>query len=228
MIIIEDYCLKPEGFFELKKKEKKNDFKEIFESYTIKKGDTLTKIIEKTLTKYGITVTKNELSKYIEKIANDNSIKNPDLIYPGEKLKISLNVKNNFSKLPVNGIITSGYGPRLNPITKKIEFHKGIDISAPEGTPVKSVIDGIVIFAGEMKGYGKIVIIKNGNIVTKYAHNSKIIVKKGEHIKKGDIISLVGSTGLSTSNHLHFEVLVNNRNINPMKFLKFYEIAKNE
>ncbi len=210
--------------FESSKIENKNklisEFDKILNEYIVKKGDTLTKIVMKKLNRLGVVLDNNELNSLIKKIAKENNITNPDLIYPGQK--IFINVKNLPTKYfyPVNGIISSKYGIRFDPFTKKIKFHKGIDIAAPIGSPVKSVVDGKVIFSGWIKGYGKVVIIKHNNIITKYAHNSELLVKKGDIVKKGQIIAKVGSSGRSTGPHLHFEVVIDNRHIDPLKFLQ--------
>lgn len=113
--------------------------------------------------------------------------------------------------------ISSKFGYRVHPISKKLSFHTGIDIPAPKNTDVLASDDGIVIFAGNNKGYGNVVKIKHfDNKVTVYAHNYTIIVKEGDIVKKGQVISKVGSTGNSTGNHVHFEVIVNNNRINPI------------
>ncbi|MCD6119274.1 peptidoglycan DD-metalloendopeptidase family protein [bacterium] len=123
---------------------------------------------------------------------------------------------SNFIK-PVAGRITSGFGYRIHPIYKRRKFHTGIDIGAPYGTPIKAGGDGKVIFADWRGGYGKCVIIDHGNkIATLYGHMSKILVSKGQNVKAGSIIGKIGSTGLSTGPHLHFEVRVNGKPVNPM------------
>jgi len=197
-----------------------NEFDKILGTYTVKRGDTLTKIVKNELNKHGISLPYFELNQLVEKIAKENNITNPDLIYPGQKIFFNIANINRKFLFPVNGIISSKYGMRVDPFTKHMRFHEGIDIAAPIGTPVKAAISGEVIFSGWIRGYGNIVIIKNGDIITKYAHNSVLLVNKGEYVKKGEIIAKVGSTGRSTGPHLHFEVLVNNRHVDPLKFFK--------
>jgi len=102
--------------------------------------------------------------------------------------------------------ITSGYGWRTSPITGKAEFQAAVDIGAPHGTPVYSLMDGTVAYAGWMRGYGNVVVINHGSISTLYAHNSQMLVSQGQHVKGGQKISLVGTTGWSTGPHIHFEV----------------------
>lgn len=116
--------------------------------------------------------------------------------------------------------ITSGYGYRIHPILKKKKLHTGIDIAAPTGTSVVAGNKGTVIFAGYYGGYGYTVIVDHGGQVsTLYAHNSKLLVKEGEKVEKGEAIAKIGSTGLSTGPHLHFEVRENGQHKNPMNYL---------
>jgi murein DD-endopeptidase MepM/ murein hydrolase activator NlpD len=123
--------------------------------------------------------------------------------------------------LPVEGSITSEFGARTHPTTGKEETHTGVDINAKEGTEVKAVFDGIVEDSSEDKSLGLMLVINHGNgYKTRYGHLSKINVEKGKSIKKGDIIALTGNTGVSTGPHLHFEVEVNGKNVNPLEFIK--------
>lgn len=125
----------------------------------------------------------------------------------------------NFLK-PVNGPIVSGYGYRIHPILKYKKMHYGVDISAPTGTPIKAGGDGKVIFADWRGGYGQCIMIDHGKgIVTLYAHLSKISVKNGQVVSAGKVIGNVGSTGLSTGPHLHFEVRVNGDPVDPLSKL---------
>ena len=116
---------------------------------------------------------------------------------------------------PAKGTLTSSFGKRNG------RKHEGIDIAAPKGTPICSAADGEVVFSGwGPTGYGKMVIIKHQyNLTTVYAHNAKILVKKGVRVKQGQKISLMGSTGRSTGPHLHFEVRNNTEPKNPIKYL---------
>jgi len=117
---------------------------------------------------------------------------------------------------PAPGRISSPYGWRIHPITHRRQFHTGVDIAAPYGTPVKAGGDGRVIYTGLRGGYGKTVIIDHGDRVsTLYAHLSSISVSDGTPVKAGQVIGRVGSTGFSTGPHLHFEVRVNGKHVNP-------------
>lgn len=115
---------------------------------------------------------------------------------------------------PISGVITSRYGSRWG------STHTGLDIATSSGTPIKAVADGKVTYAGVKGSYGKLVIINHGNgVQTYYAHCSKIYVSAGEKVEAGDIISAVGSTGNSTGPHLHLEVRVNGKTVNPQRYL---------
>lgn len=121
---------------------------------------------------------------------------------------------------PVTGKITAAYGYRKNPFTGRgSEFHKGVDIAAKRGTPVVSTADGIVTYAAWKSGYGNMVIISHGyGFITVYAHNSSIVTKVGEKVKRGQVISKVGSTGRSTAPHLHYEIKLNGKNVDPARY----------
>lgn len=121
---------------------------------------------------------------------------------------------------PVVGKITSQYGARRNPFTSRgSEFHYGVDFAAPYGTNVVATGDGVVLFAGYHAGYGRMVIISHGyGFTTTYAHNSKLLVKQGDRVKRGQVIAKVGSSGRSTGTHLHYEVKLNGKNVNPAKY----------
>ncbi|OGO78709.1 MAG: hypothetical protein A2Y23_08595 [Clostridiales bacterium GWB2_37_7] len=123
---------------------------------------------------------------------------------------------------PVNTKITDSYGYRKNPFTNRgSEFHSGIDFAGETGTSIKATGDGVVIFAGWQSGYGKVLIISHGyGITTLYGHNSQLLVAKGDKVKKEQIISKMGSTGRSTGPHLHYEVRVYGKPVNPSKYFK--------
>ncbi len=116
--------------------------------------------------------------------------------------------------------ISSGYGIRSDPFSGKKTFHHGVDIPAPEGADIHAVRGGTVIFSGEQRGYGNVVIIDHGDgFVTKYAHNQKNLVREGDTVVPGAVIAQVGTTGKSTGFHVHFEVLYEGRGISPGTFL---------
>ena len=118
---------------------------------------------------------------------------------------------------PLSGKITSRFGGRES---IRSSGHTGLDIAAPKGTKIKAAASGTVIFAGYSGAYGNVVKISHGSgIKTYYAHCSKLYVKKGQKVSAGDIIAAVGSTGRSTGNHLHFEVVKNGTSLNPQNYL---------
>jgi murein DD-endopeptidase MepM/ murein hydrolase activator NlpD len=125
------------------------------------------------------------------------------------------------SGMPVaNSYITSGFGGRADPLGRGGEFHKGIDFKARTGDPVLAVADGVVSFAGRRSGYGNVVEIDHGNgYVTRYAHNSRLLVRVGDLVHVGSVIAKAGSTGRSTGAHVHLEVWENGHVLNPARFL---------
>jgi len=132
------------------------------------------------------------------------------------------NLRKDFLKSPLKVYtITSRFGIRFHPILKVYRPHHGVDYAAPYGSPVYAVAEGVVKYAGWLGGYGKTVIIKHSNgFETLYGHLSSILVKAGDRVGQGHMIGRVGSTGLSTGPHLHFEVRKDGRLLNPLK-LKF-------
>jgi murein DD-endopeptidase MepM/ murein hydrolase activator NlpD len=115
---------------------------------------------------------------------------------------------------PVNGTINSGFGARGS------GFHDGIDIAAVEGTPIRAVEKGEVIYSDQIRGYGNIVILRHGGgIISVYAHNQVNLVRDGQSVERGEVIAKVGSTGRVTGPHLHFEIRKNNAAQDPMRYL---------
>ncbi|KRG69953.1 peptidoglycan DD-metalloendopeptidase family protein [Pseudoxanthomonas dokdonensis] len=125
------------------------------------------------------------------------------------------------SRMPIaNSYITSGFGGRADPFSGGAANHKGIDFHARVGDPVLAVADGVVSYAGVRGGYGNVVEVDHGNgYVTRYAHNSKLVVKPGDLVHAGQQVAKAGSTGRSTGAHVHFEVWEHGRVVNPRKFL---------
>ncbi len=122
--------------------------------------------------------------------------------------------------------ITSGFAMRMHPILNTWKQHKGVDYGAPSGTPVRTVGDGVVEFAGWQNGYGNVVHIKHSaERSTVYAHLSRIDVSKGEKVQQGETIGAVGMTGWATGPHLHFEVKIDGVQQDPLKVAQSSEAA---
>jgi len=121
----------------------------------------------------------------------------------------------------LKGWLSSYYGMRTHPITGRYEMHKGIDFAGKMGGAVIAVAKGVVTFSGRRYGYGNVIDIAHGNgYTTRYAHNSRLMVSVGDTVEKGFQIAEIGSTGRSTGPHVHFEVLKNGREIDPVKFIR--------
>ena len=119
-----------------------------------------------------------------------------------------------------DGWISSYFGRRADPFTGYSAVHKGLDFAGPEGTKVSTVAAGLVTFAGDRSGFGEMVEINHGNgLATRYCHNEKVLVKQGDMVRKGQEVALMGSTGHSTGPHLHFEVLKNGTQVDPLRFI---------
>jgi len=167
--------------------------------------------------------------------------KSPDNLTPRELLSNSIELKASFeeiidildsekerlSRIPsINPVgsqeawISSGFGYRNDPITGGRRFHDGCDLVAPRGTPVIAPADAVVTYAGWREGLGRTVELEHGyGYTTIYGHNNKLFVKKGDHVKRGDLISHIGSSGRSTGPHLHYEVRLSGKLVNPYKYL---------
>ena len=121
----------------------------------------------------------------------------------------------------LKGWTSSYFGMRTDPFSGKPEMHKGMDFAGKPGSQVISVANGIVTWSGKRWGYGNLVEISHGNgYKTRYGHNQDLLVEVGDTVKKGDPIALMGSTGRSTGPHVHFEVLLNDRQIDPIRFVQ--------
>ena len=192
--------------------------------------DEAQKIVDEMKSEYSdltdINITVNE--KYTENLAELGVLKLADAetninselrTIKTEQEKIAEATCNGiyFSVKPVSGNITSRYGAVES---VRDHTHKGLDIAASAGTPIKAVAAGTVSYSGWMSGYGYLVIIDHGNgVQTCYGHCSKLYVSEGDNVEAGDKIAAVGSTGDSTGNHLHFEVRIDGEKVNPQGYL---------
>ncbi|MFA5104192.1 MAG: peptidoglycan DD-metalloendopeptidase family protein [Candidatus Margulisiibacteriota bacterium] len=153
--------------------------------------------------------TSNEIEKHIQKLVAERAAK-------------GIVVKGGTGHFiwPLRGRLTSSFGYRRSPFSRRTQHHTGQDIANSYGTPIKAADGGEVIFAGWWGGYGKAIIIDHGRgLSTVYGHTSRIYVQKDQKVEKGQVIALVGSTGFSTGPHLHFEVRKNGVPQNPIKWL---------
>ncbi len=183
--------------------------------HLVQPGDALIKIAKR----YGVS---------IDTIKNANNLRS-DLIQVGQRLVIpylQVGPSKNFRLekgafiWPVNGRISSGYGNRIHPILNTRHFHGGIDIAVSTGTPVLAAAGGKVIRAGWITGFGKTVVLDHGNgVSTLYGHNSQILVKVGDMVHVGQVISKSGNTGQSTGPHLDFRIMLNEQTVNPLHYL---------
>ena len=168
----------------------------------------------------------SDFDNYLDNIILGLAEKQDDLMYISKVIN-NLEMKEQFfpAGFPSKeGYISSNYGLRNSPISKKEHFHKGVDIAHKMETDILSLAAGKITFSGKKYGYGNLVIIDHLNgYTTKYAHNNRNLVKTGDVVKKGQLIAKMGSTGHSTGPHIHLEVLKNNKNINPNKFIHYKE-----
>lgn len=124
------------------------------------------------------------------------------------------------TRRPAPGYFTSGFGLRKSPFGGKLKMHEGLDIANVPGTPIRAPAGGVIEFAGVKSGYGETVIIDHGyGLETVYGHTRKILVKVGQHVKRGDTIALLGNTGRSTGPHVHYEVRVRGTPVDPLSYI---------
>ena len=163
---------------------------------------------------YGVSV--REIMEYNNLRSSRLSI-GDTIIVPGASLPKLTKFRAGFAEdfiWPVHAPISSPFGRRWN------RHHNGIDLAVDMRTPIKAARSGKVIFSGVASGYGNVVYIRHDDhTVTRYAHNNKLLVRRGEFVYRGEVITLSGNSGRSTGPHLHFEVRINNKPINPMNFL---------
>lgn len=169
----------------------------------------------------------------LSEIVQANRLEDREYIYPGEEFFIPGAVrspaltylqmaggKKSFFAWPVRGVLTSGFGPRIHPISGEPDFHQGIDVEVPEGMDVYASCAGRVIVAGHHSGYGLYVVLEHSNgYRTLYGHLSEIGVYRGQFVEGGQRIAQSGNTGNSTGPHLHFEILQYGRPLNPLALL---------
>lgn len=155
----------------------------------------------------------------------DSSLQQDELIIRADKYIKTIRLLP-FGK-PITGRITSRYGKRSDPLNKKSAFHPGIDIRGKRGEKIRATADGVVKKAFKNGGYGNYLMIDHGNgYTTSFAHLQKYLVHRGDRVKRGQVIGLVGNTGRSTGPHLHYEVALDGKTINPYNFMKIAKLKK--
>ncbi|MDK2951758.1 MAG: hypothetical protein PWQ77_1423 [Kosmotogales bacterium] len=185
--------------------------------YTVKEGDTIGYIANMFFTTISLLLGANNL------VPSSTIYAGQELFIPEEIMYIlEYSSANSAFKWPLCGVISSKYGWRIHPVTGEKSFHEGLDIAAPEGSPVFSSKNGIVTFAGENGGYGFMVEVRHSNgFYTRYGHLSHIDVTVGQMVNAGSILGRVGETGVATGPHLHFEIRCNGNSatLNPLEKL---------
>ncbi|TET24515.1 MAG: M23 family metallopeptidase [Candidatus Cloacimonadota bacterium] len=138
-----------------------------------------------------------------------------------KKLKAAVDLKRHTPSIwPTRGYISSGFGYRRHPLRKSVEFHSGLDIANATGTKIYATADGVVDFTGRLGGYGKYLSIDHGyGFKTKYGHLHRIIVEKGQSVRRGELIATMGRTGYATGTHLQYEVRIFNNPVNPIDYI---------
>ncbi|NLY73938.1 MAG: peptidoglycan DD-metalloendopeptidase family protein [Firmicutes bacterium] len=178
--------------------------------YSVKPGDT----IEDLLSRSGLELWQfNRINQGLTAAP----LKTGSVIYLpplNEKMRITTSAPLISIIKPVSGRITSRFGMRWG------RMHNGIDLAAPLGAPVRAAASGRVVFAGWNGGYGKFVRLMHGKYATNYGHLSQIIVKQGSYVQKGDLIGLVGATGYAFGSHLHFELELDGKKVDPLTYLR--------
>ncbi|OQY42200.1 MAG: hypothetical protein B6227_02885 [Fusobacteriia bacterium 4572_74] len=195
--------------------------------HIVRFGDTLYSISKKYDVKVDSLKKINDLNSnilyngnkiYLGKMVNKKNIDyNSNSIITYKNNSKSSTLKNFGQPLKIMSV-TSPYGYRDHPVLGRRILHTGVDLKACINTPVYSPYSGLVIYAGWMNGYGKIIIINNGNnYETRFAHLNRILVKKGQRVTKGKVIAKSGKTGRVTGPHLHYEIRYKKQSMNPMK-----------
>ncbi|MGA7143907.1 MAG: M23 family metallopeptidase [Desulfobacterales bacterium] len=175
--------------------------------------------------KLPLTVKHNSLMREMHEQARELKLASVSQEKVFESLINDLKRKRNLlsstpSIWPTKGWLSSGFGYRISPFTGLREFHKGLDISSRKGSKVIATADGVVTFAGKNGLYGNMIKIDHGHgMMTRYGHLEKMLKKRGDAVKRGDVIGLMGNTGRSTGPHVHYEVFLNGLPVNPKKYI---------
>ena len=184
--------------------------------YTVKQNDSLDSIAKNFNVSLEALLDANDL--------NDSEILvNTKLFIPGASLSIT-ELRKAMGELfiyPIHGRLTSPFGYRRDPFTGRKSFHSGIDLAAPVGTPIKAILEGTVSLTSYSRIFGNYIIVSHPNgYQTLYGHVSAFNAKKGQHVNQGEVIALLGNTGLSTGPHVHLSIYKNGKLIDPLSVLK--------
>ena len=204
-----------------------NEFLGIIDTYNGEITNKIKTFFENALIEEEVIKEENIISNEIQKEENIieesiPSISSEALSTLDEMEEDIKNLNEAYSFInPLKGVVSSSFGARESKYQNVTGYHTGIDIASDEGTPIKASMEGIVEEVSSQGDYGKHIKIRCNNITTVYAHCSKIYVKQGQIVAQGDKIAAVGSTGNSTGPHLHFEIRVNDRFVDPGKVINF-------
>lgn len=213
---------------------------------TVRQGDTLSHIVEGVMRQAGIRVSPPAIYRAVEEVARANRIANPDRVRPGQTIDVSAvtsSAKPNERNVGLSddgavaeagvsagsivhglkafmqslaGRVTSSFGHRADPMTGSRAFHAGVDIKFPAGSFIYPALPGRVVFSGQTRGYGNLIILAHaGGFTTSYGHNSSNLIPAGEVVDQKMPIAIVGATGRATGPHLHFEVRRDGHPIDP-------------
>ena len=190
-------------------------------SHTVKNGENLASLARQYGTSISEIVANNQLSSSNLKPGTQVRIPSTRKQYKVTQVASHRTNVSTAMCMPVRGRLSDAYGWRKHPVYRRRLFHAGIDVAAPRGTPIMAAMSGTVVYSGWMSGYGRLVVIRHANgLSTRYGHCSRLSVRKGQAVRSGQVVALVGATGTATGNHLHFEVRNNGKAVNPMTYLR--------
>lgn len=202
--------------------------KESLLSTAIDELNVRSELIEKIIGSIGIKIPQNDDSDAKHRgglFIEQPDAETDDLLHKADKYLDTIRALP--LGAPVPGSITSRFGKRKDPINKKSAFHPGVDIRGKRGEKIYATADGVVIKAFRNGGYGNYVLIDHGNgYTTSFAHMQKYLVQKGDRIVRGQVIGLIGNSGRSTGPHLHYEIALDDKVINPHKFMKIASLLE--
>lgn len=196
-----------------------------------KQTDQLKQIINTNTDPQAVRIKAEEAVTYCETLLGTSSLEvgaqppedsTRQYHIPSDSNAVSAAAEQTAFALPLNGVITSNFGERTDPLNETSAWHTGLDIAANTGAPIAAAASGEVIFSGELGGYGYAIKIQHPDgLVTLYGHCSELFVSQGDQVQAGDEIAAVGSTGRSTGPHLHFEIIDGEEYLNPSDYLSF-------